>query len=205
MGGQNLTYVDVHDARDVTVPGPPPEQSIRIAVPAKTQLYVDNTRRERDTAITMHRTFQRDLFRLKLLSARQYAKALQANQTPVVTSIQVSLRVNVEVLGMGPVFKVIVALTNTTEHAIEGLRIAMTCDTAMYVISHGDPCHACLCSCSYVQLLSVQTCIAMLLQLLSVQTPRHVHIHPCHIGWAYGWSWRLSLAFILLTNLPFLQ
>lgn len=95
---------------------------------------MDNTKRERNNSIALHRVFQRDLFRLKLLSARHYAKALQANLTPIVTSVEVSLRVNLEVLGMGPVFRLIVTLTNTTEQAVNALHISMSCDQKMYVV-----------------------------------------------------------------------
>merc|ERR1712151_93931 len=42
-----------------STPGPPPEQDIPLDVPKKTKLYVEQTSRERDQAIDMHRTFQR--------------------------------------------------------------------------------------------------------------------------------------------------
>eukprot|EP00040_Diaphanoeca_grandis_P010720 m.54932 g.54932 ORF g.54932 m.54932 type:complete len:592 (-) comp21995_c0_seq1:150-1925(-) len=114
--------------------GPPPEQSIRIPVPPKTQLYVDQTQRERDNAMLMHRTFQRDLFRLKLMSARNYVKALQGNLTPIINSIQVSLRINTEVQGLGPLFKVTVTLINTTNQPVSGITVAFTGDHSMYSI-----------------------------------------------------------------------
>ena len=73
--------------RDVTfegrriTPGPPAEQHIRIHVPSKTQLYIDQTQRERDHYVQMHRTFQRDLFKLRLDVARGYVKALSSTGT----------------------------------------------------------------------------------------------------------------------------
>ena len=38
--------------------GPPPEQDIPLAVPKKTKLYVEQTQRERDQGIDIHRVFQ---------------------------------------------------------------------------------------------------------------------------------------------------
>ena len=40
------------------VSGPPPEQDVPLALPQKTQLYVDQTDREREQAVEMHRAFQ---------------------------------------------------------------------------------------------------------------------------------------------------
>ena len=44
--------------------GPPPEQDIPLTVPKKTKLYIEQTQRERDQAVDMHRLFQRDLCKL---------------------------------------------------------------------------------------------------------------------------------------------
>jgi len=114
--------------------GPPVEQSMKIPVPPKTQLYIDQSKRERDNAMVMHRTFQRDLFRLKLMSARNYVKALKGNLTPIVNSLQVSLRINTEVQGLGPIFKVSVTLINTTATPVAGLSVSFSGDYSMYAI-----------------------------------------------------------------------
>jgi len=57
-----------------TPSGPPPEQDIPLAVPKKTRLYVEQTQRERDCAVDMHRIFQRELCKLRLATARAYVK-----------------------------------------------------------------------------------------------------------------------------------
>jgi Bardet-Biedl syndrome 1 protein len=60
----------------INVIGAPPEQDIPLQVPKKTKLYVEQTERERNFAPEMHRTFQRDLSRLRLETARAYVKTL---------------------------------------------------------------------------------------------------------------------------------
>ncbi|KAK3242964.1 Bardet-Biedl syndrome 1 protein [Cymbomonas tetramitiformis] len=60
--------------------GPPPEQDIPLNVPKKTKLYVEQTQREREQAIDMHRIFQRDLCKLRLSTARAYVKVLTDGQ-----------------------------------------------------------------------------------------------------------------------------
>ena len=48
------------------VAGPPSEQFTKIKVPPKTQLYLEQTQRERDNCVHMHRLFQADLAALRL-------------------------------------------------------------------------------------------------------------------------------------------
>ena len=48
-------------------------------VPKKTKLYVEQTQREREQAVDMHRIFQRDLCKLRLSTARAYVRVLTDN------------------------------------------------------------------------------------------------------------------------------
>lgn len=115
--------------------GPPPEQAIRINVPAKTQLYVDQTNREKQNAVQMHRTFQRDLYLLRLAAARAYAKTLSKSMAPVAATTAVSLKVDAEVIGIGPRFKLLVVLQNTSRQAVSGVTVAYTWDRDLYGLS----------------------------------------------------------------------
>ncbi|KAM4721564.1 BBSome complex member BBS1 [Rhinophrynus dorsalis] len=97
-----------------TAPGPPTGQSIKLNVPKKTKLYVDQTLRERENAVAMHRVFQMDLYRLRLSAARAYVKALDASLTPVSSTMQEPITINAAVQGIGPRFKLILNLQNTS-------------------------------------------------------------------------------------------
>ncbi|XP_061886580.1 Bardet-Biedl syndrome 1 protein homolog isoform X2 [Entelurus aequoreus] len=98
--------------RDST-PGPPAAQSVRLNVPKKTKLYVDQTLRERENGTAMHRTFQMDLIRLRLAAAKAYAKALESSLTPVSSDPAEPLRMNAVVQGLGPSFKLTLNVQNT--------------------------------------------------------------------------------------------
>merc|ERR1712187_579932 len=74
-----------------TTPGPPPEQDIPLDVPKKTKLYVEQTSREREQAVDMHRTFQRDLCKLRLSTARAYVNLLGAGHGPMMATTNSSL------------------------------------------------------------------------------------------------------------------
>merc|ERR1719478_1736271 len=109
-------------------PGPPPEQDIPLDVPKKTKLYVEQTSRERDQAIDMHRTFQRDLCKLRLSTARSYVKLLGAGHGPMsVGAGGAQIRLNALVVGTGPEFKISVRLQNAGVQPLHN--IPMTCST----------------------------------------------------------------------------
>ncbi len=54
-----------------------------MAVPKKTKLLVELTKRERDNAHEMHRTFQKDLCRLRLKTAQNYYELLSDGHAPM--------------------------------------------------------------------------------------------------------------------------
>ncbi|KAM5138045.1 BBSome complex member BBS1 [Mantella aurantiaca] len=99
-----------------TSSGPPIGQNIKLNVPKKTKLYVDQTLRERENAVAMHRVFQMDLYRLRLHAARAYVKALDASLAPVSSTMQEPLTLNAIVQGIGPRFKLILNLQNTSQN-----------------------------------------------------------------------------------------
>ena len=94
-------------------PGPPPEQSIRVAVPPQTRLRVEQAARERQGSVAMHRAFQRDLYLLRLRATRAYARTLRTGLAPVTATTQSSLSLGAEVHGIGPRFRLVVTLRNT--------------------------------------------------------------------------------------------
>ncbi|XP_064407943.1 Bardet-Biedl syndrome 1 protein isoform X3 [Latimeria chalumnae] len=101
------------EEKDMT-PGPPLAQSIKLNIPKKTKLYVDQTLRERENAVAMHRAFQVDLYRLRLTTARAYIKNLEASLNPMSSSALEPLKMNAVVQGIGPSFKLTLNIQNTS-------------------------------------------------------------------------------------------
>ncbi|KAH3846342.1 hypothetical protein DPMN_088643, partial [Dreissena polymorpha] len=113
--------------------GPPAAQNIKLNVPKKTKLFVDQTLRERENAVTMHRTFQRDLYLLRLNTARAYAKALNQSMNPISTNPNEPLKLSAQVQGIGPTFKMTVNLQNTSlNNASTNLHITFDYDEKLY-------------------------------------------------------------------------
>jgi len=121
-----------------TTPGPPPEQDIPLDVPKKTKLYVEQTARERDQAIDMHRTFQRDLCKLRLSTARAYVNLLGAGHGPMSSAGGAQVRLNAQVVGMGPQFKVVVRVQNAGVHALYDVPLMCTTNPTLYRVP--KPC-----------------------------------------------------------------
>lgn len=118
--------------RDNT-PGPPLAQSVRLNVPKKTKLYVDQTLRERENGVTMHRAFQMDLSRLRLAAAKAYVKALESSLTPMSSSLSEPLKMNAVVQGLGPSFKLTLNIQNTAAcRPVMNLAIAFLYDESLY-------------------------------------------------------------------------
>jgi len=126
------------DVSSVT-PGPPPEQDIPLDVPKKTKLYVEQTSREREQAIDMHRTFQRDLCKLRLSTARAYVNILGAGHGPMSSMGGAQVRLNAQVVGMGPQFKIVARIQNAGVHAIYNLPLMCTTSPALYRLP--KPCY----------------------------------------------------------------
>mmetsp|Transcript_47681 Transcript_47681/g.152835 ORF Transcript_47681/g.152835 Transcript_47681/m.152835 type:complete len:596 (+) Transcript_47681:319-2106(+) len=118
--------------------GPPPEQDIPLNVPKKTKLYVEQTQREREQAIDMHRIFQRDLCKLRLQTARAYVKVLSDGQGPISYSSGSSLRLNAQVQGLGPLFKIKMNVQNTGSKPIAGVPIMVSYNQELYTASRSQ-------------------------------------------------------------------
>ncbi|KAG7280084.1 hypothetical protein CRUP_018040 [Coryphaenoides rupestris] len=121
------------EERQGAAAGPPAAQSVRLAVPKKTKLYVDQTLREREHATAMHRAFHMDLGRVRLASAKAYVRALEASLAPVSSGPAAALRVHAVVQGLGPAFKLTLNLQNTAaRRPALNLAVSFLYDGALY-------------------------------------------------------------------------
>eukprot|EP00941_MAST-03F_sp_MAST-3F-sp1_P001548 g1548.t1 len=91
--------------------GPPPEQEVPLNLPKKTKLFIQQTEREREQGIEMHRIFQRDLSKLRLESARSYVKLITTDKS-LSYSKHASVRLNASVQGLGPLFTIEMTIQN---------------------------------------------------------------------------------------------
>lgn len=115
--------------------GPPLAQTTKLSVPRKTRLYVDQTLREREAGTAMHRTFQTDLYLLRLRAARAYVQALESSLSPMSTTAREPLKLHAVVQGLGPTFKLTLHLQNTsTARPALGLQVCFLYNEALYAL-----------------------------------------------------------------------
>ncbi|KXZ45593.1 BBS1 protein [Gonium pectorale] len=115
--------------------GPPPEQEIPLAVPKKTRLYVEQTQREREQAADMHRTFQRDLAKLRLTTARAFVKVLTDGQGAAAFTTSTNLSLSLSVAGLGPRFRLTLLLRNEGARPLLDVPVALRADPSLYALA----------------------------------------------------------------------
>lgn len=83
----------------------------------------------------MFRIFHQDLIRLKLIAGKEFLKSVQAGINPVVKTKTEAIRINAEVHGLGPRFKLTVKLQNTSMNSslpLIDLYLSFTYDENIY-------------------------------------------------------------------------
>ena len=115
--------------------GPAPQQSQKLNVPRKTKTYVDQTLRERESGIQIHRQFTHDIYRMRFKTAQNYVEALQKHMTPISTSDDAPLKMAANVQGLGPVFRVTIEIMNTsTKTPIMGAYLLLVTNETLYLL-----------------------------------------------------------------------
>ncbi|XP_064095849.1 Bardet-Biedl syndrome 1 protein-like [Macrobrachium nipponense] len=110
--------------------------ALKLNIPKKTKLFVDQTMRERENSVLMHRVFQHDLYRLRLNTARAYVQALETSSNPVSLSQTEPLKLSAQVLGLGPTFKLRVELQNTSVSVpSQQVAVVFHCDDRIYTVN----------------------------------------------------------------------
>lgn len=86
----------------------------------------------------MYRIFQQDLIRLKLLTGKEFLKSIEAGLNPVAKLKNEAIRINAEVHGLGPRFKLTVKLQNTSVASLPpmiDLFLSFTYDENIYSLN----------------------------------------------------------------------
>lgn len=122
---------------DVVADAPPPEQDIPIKMPKKTKLFIDNSKLEMEQAAEMHKIFQRELCKLRLNCARAYVKVITDGSGPISYSSRASVRLNADVQGLGPLFKLHLKIQNTGARVLENNLVTFGFDHSLYVRGGG--------------------------------------------------------------------
>ncbi|KAJ8725410.1 hypothetical protein PYW08_003593 [Mythimna loreyi] len=106
-------------------------------IPKKSKLFLEQSVRERENAALMHKTFQHELNRLRLLAATTLLEAHKKSDNSVGIGPMESMRLTAEVEGLGPVFRVTLIIENKSkDKAVIGLSILFHVHTVNYKVSN---------------------------------------------------------------------
>lgn len=114
--------------------GPPVAQHQKLNIPKKTKIFVDQTIREREHAKEIHHNFQRQLFSLRLETAKTYVKMIEQNLTPISLGSDDMLKLSVQIQGFGPLFLMNIYLQSTSVQAVTGLFIGFHYNPKLYKV-----------------------------------------------------------------------
>ena len=104
-------------------------------MPKKTKLFIEQTQRERDNPLTIHKNYQKDLVKLRLNTAQVYVQILdQGNLKNNMLSSDNNLRVTADVFGMGPVFTIKLFVENLGSDPLTELFINYQFDPKIFKI-----------------------------------------------------------------------
>ncbi|XP_058066095.1 Bardet-Biedl syndrome 1 protein homolog [Anopheles bellator] len=126
------TTENIYDVQSGEEPPPGPLQ-----IPKKTKVFVEQTLREKAHAATIHGSFQSELWRMRLTTARAIIDVINSADSHMSTvDVGVApLKLAAEVLGLGPVFKLFLVLENiSTRTEATGLQVLIQADHRHYRI-----------------------------------------------------------------------
>lgn len=124
--------------------GPPPEQDVPLNIPKRTKLFVQQTQREIEQALEMHKIFQRDLCKIRLSTARAYVKIITSGQGPLSSLGGSQIRLDAKVQGLGPVFNLKLELRNSAANPVSDLMLLVTYNSLVYQIDNACVVVPCL-------------------------------------------------------------
>ncbi|EAA04615.4 AGAP007459-PA [Anopheles gambiae str. PEST] len=128
-------FVTTENMYDVKTASDEPPGNLQI--PKKTKIFVEQTLREKEHAATIHNSFQSELWRMRLTTARATVDVINSADSNVST-VDVGLaplKLAAEVLGLGPTFKLFLMLENiSTRKEATGLNVLIQADHRHYLV-----------------------------------------------------------------------
>ncbi|KAL4426877.1 hypothetical protein ABPG74_008801 [Tetrahymena malaccensis] len=103
----------------------------------RTNLFVEQTERERNNPVPIYRCLEKDLLKLRLKTAQSYLKVLEENQIGVNSgniNTSSNLRIQADIQGLGPVFKILMKIENLGNQSLQNLVMTYMYDQKLYKI-----------------------------------------------------------------------
>uniref|UniRef100_A0A8R1DRT7 Uncharacterized protein n=1 Tax=Caenorhabditis japonica TaxID=281687 RepID=A0A8R1DRT7_CAEJA len=91
----------------------PPAHALKLAIPKKTKIFIDQTNRELELASKIHQAYQKELFNLRYKVAAECLQLVSSSSTTVSTTSTLPVEISVDIHGFGPSFRMVVHLLSS--------------------------------------------------------------------------------------------
>ncbi|VDM68404.1 unnamed protein product, partial [Strongylus vulgaris] len=95
----------------IDISAPPKAYNIKLNIPKKSKIFIDQTVRERENVNQINQTYQRDLFLIKYHTTKAFAAMASTSAASISTDPKHAVDIAVTVNGFGPKFRLTVKLS----------------------------------------------------------------------------------------------
>uniref|UniRef100_A0A8R1DS99 Bardet-Biedl syndrome 1 protein GAE domain-containing protein n=1 Tax=Caenorhabditis japonica TaxID=281687 RepID=A0A8R1DS99_CAEJA len=110
----------------------PPAHALKLAIPKKTKIFIDQTNRELELASKIHQAYQKELFNLRYKVAAECLQLVSSSSTTVSTTSTLPVEISVDIHGFGPSFRMVVHLLSSRKNNLYGMLLSIISDPEMY-------------------------------------------------------------------------
>lgn len=109
--------------------------NLTIAIPKKSNIFIEQTIREKDNASQIHNIFQADLWRMRLTAAKYTLQILKTGDSNFSSGLVTPIKLNSSVYGVGPEFLITLTLENmSTMNIVTNLSVLFHAHPELYRI-----------------------------------------------------------------------
>uniref|UniRef100_A0A1I7WK37 Cadherin domain-containing protein n=1 Tax=Heterorhabditis bacteriophora TaxID=37862 RepID=A0A1I7WK37_HETBA len=110
----------------------PRAYNIKLNIPKKTRIFIDQTVREREHAVQINQTYQKDLFLIKHHTTSAFAHLSITATDTVSTNPNEPVDITVDVNGFGPSFRLIVKLSCSSKNPLYNMWLSIVFNPSLY-------------------------------------------------------------------------
>ncbi|KAF1769658.1 hypothetical protein GCK72_001475 [Caenorhabditis remanei] len=110
----------------------PPAHALKLQIPKKTKIFIDQTQRELEFSSKIHNAYQKHLFNMKFKVAESYLALASSATSSVSTTSSLPIEIAVDINGFGPTHRMTVRLLSSSRQNLYDMQISIICDPEVY-------------------------------------------------------------------------
>lgn len=112
------------------------DRSGTLQIPKKTKVFIEQTIRERENAPAIYNNFLTELWRLRLIAARETVEVINSAESTISGDIgQTPIKLAAEVCGLGPDFQLFLIIENMSSRKVASdLCVLLHCDSRHFLL-----------------------------------------------------------------------